>query len=496
MSTYAELVAKDQAIRDVLTDGAEARLRAFPGVLHVSVGLKVAGGRVTDRHSVRVYVQEKRPAGLVPPAERIPAEIGGALVDVNVVGRLDFTNDYTRYRPLVGGIQISNRIIDVNDAGTKTGIPAGTMGCIATLTADRSPVVLTNWHIMMGNGASIGDRVYQPPPSTLPPAELSELPIFPTDTTDAIGRIAKFAITGKVDAAVARIDVSSCCHCCGIDFRNEINGLSVDGHPPTNAVVGQRAAVSGMKVYKVGMQTLRTVGNVVDTDYPPFDITRNGETHTFTGQIEVACDDPTTRFTRSGDSGAVLVDDEGFVVGLHFASSSDDPPDHRSFANHIADVCSALGITINTTPPANTAGARIAVPAAETYRAVSARLRAAPGGARLLELAERHRPEIVALVNHERHVTVAWHRVHGPALLAAVANTLRAGGDELPTTPPDRSLDTALERMGAVLAEHGSAALRAALDADGPALLAAVRGSGTLTEVLAKLETAPAGEPR
>lgn len=527
MPSYDELLGIEQSIRDVLAGGAEAELRALPGVVHVSVGLKERAGRVTREHAIRVYVTEKRPADDIAPADRIPAEVAGIPTDVNVVGGYGFTVDSTRYRPILGGIQISNRIIDVKDDMSGTQMSRGTLGCVATLDSDRSPVLLSNWHVLLANSARTGDRVYQPAPSSIPPVDLADLPLRPTDDADAVGKIAKYAISAKVDGAVARIDVSSCCRCCGIDFRREINGLSVGGRPPSNGVAGQRPAVSGMTVYKVGMQTGRTAGRVVDPSFPTFDITSRGTTYTFTGQIQIASDDPAARFSRKGDSGSVVVDGDGFVVGLLFGANDADPPDDRSMANHISDVCTELGITIEAAPSSPTAGARIAVPgaamrtatelatavpttavpdavpgateltaaapapamsagAAETYQ----RLRRHPAGAWLLDLAKAHRAEVVHLVNHDRRVMVAWHRAHGPAFLATVANTLRDGGDELPTTVQGVSLDAALERMGSVLTAHGSAALREAVEEHGPALREAVRGSGTLGELLAALNTA------
>jgi len=489
--TYAELAATEQRIRGVLTAGAEERLRAIDGVLHVSVGLKERGNQVTTQQVIRVYVRQKRPADQIPPAELIPPEIDGIPTDVNVVKEYGFTADNARYRPILGGIGISNRIIDANEDMTGTQVSRGTLGCIATLTADRSPVLLTNWHVLMANGARVDDKVFQPPPTSIPPTDLADLPVRPKDDDDVIGKIAKSAITEKVDGAIARINVSSCCRCCGIDFQNKIKGLSVSGHPPTDAIVGQRPAVSGMQVFKVGRVTGRTAGHVVDPNFPEFSITRQGTTYTFTGQIQIAGEDTVVPFSDHGDSGAVVIDADGFIVGLHFASNGQPGQNSRAIANHIADVCHELGITINTTPTSPSAGARVEVPAMPeatgAYRAWRERLLTDPAGARLLELAEEHRAEIVQLVNHNRRVTVAWHRNHGPAFLATALRTVRDGGDELPKAVQGLRLDAALERLGAALAAHGSTALRRDVVTLGPMLLPAVRASVTIDDLLANL---------
>jgi hypothetical protein len=495
--SHEELTAADRAVREVLADRAEAELLAIPGVLHVSVGLKESAGAVTETLAIRVYVREKKRDNEVPLAERIPREIGGVPTDVNEVGAYEFSVDNARYRPLKGGVQISNRIIDANEAMTGTQISRGTLGCTATYNVDHSPVLLSNWHVLMANTARVGDPVYQPAPSSLPTVSLLDLPLRPADDTDAIAKIAKFAITDKVDGAIARIDVSSWCRCCGLDYRDEINGISVGGHPVSNAVLGQRPAVAGMNVYKVGMLTGRTAGHVVDPNYPSFDITRAGTTYTFTGQIQIASDDPTVNFSQHGDSGALIVDEDSFAMGLLFASSSDPPPAGRTIANHIADVCAALSITLNLSQGSHpTAGAQLSLPvsadASDPYRDVRERFLREPAGTLLFALAEEHRHEIADLISYRRPVTVAWHRAGGPAFTAALGNTLRTGGNELPDasgSPPAELV----ARIAPVLEAHGSDALRAALRGHAPPLIEALDRSATVDEVLRNLNSPMGG---
>jgi hypothetical protein len=498
VSSYDEFVEREHQIRDVLARGGEQQLRSLAGVIHVSVGLRERGGAVTDDHAIRVYVREKLPLEQIAPAERIPPEIDGIPTDVNVVGEVEFTSDNARYRPLTGGVQISNRIIDLNDAGTGTEMSRGTLGCFATLVADGSQVLLSNWHVLAAHGALKGDRVYQPAPTSIPPTDLGDLPVRPRDDDDAVGKIVQTVVDHSVDCGVARLDLSSWCRSCGLDFKDEINAISVGGHPPTNGIAGQRAAVTGMNVFKVGQSTGRTAGRIVDTAFASFTITRGGTNYPFDGQILIKSVDANP-FARHGDSGSVVIDQDGFIVGLYFSGNSAAPPNDQAFANHIEDVCSALGIRINVASAGGHAGSRIAVPSAilaepnlghEAYEAARERLRAEPAGRWLLDTAERHRVELVTLVNRTRPVTVAWHRAQGPAFLATALNELRAGGDSLPLEVNGQPLDAALERMGAVLSAHGSPALRADIEEHGAALLAAVRASSTLDELVAALDAA------
>lgn len=497
MTGYDVLIARERQLRDLLAGGAEDRLRAIPGVVHVSVGMRERGGAVTDEHAIRVYVREKQPLDQVAPAERIPAEIDGVATDVNVVGEFRFATDNARYRPLVGGIQITNRIIDLNDTMTGTQLERGTLGCFATRT-DGSQVLLSNWHVLTANGGRNGDRIYQPAPTSIPPVDIADVPVRPQDGDDVIGKIARAVVNNTVDCGIARLDLSSWCRSCGLDFKDEINAISVGGHPPTNGIVGQRAAVGGMNVFKVGQRTGRTAGHVVDPHAPSFTITQGGTSYTFDGQILIASSDANP-FSRRGDSGSAIIDQDGYIVGLLFGSNSLSPPQDRTAANHIEDVCSALGITINFASAAQHAGARVSVPSSvlaepnmghEAYQAARERLRSEPAGRWLLDTAERHRVELVTLVNRTRRVTVAWHRAQGPAFLAAALNELRAGGESLPLIVNGQPLDAALERIAAALAIHGSPALRQDLDAHGTVLLDAMRASTTVSELIAHLDQA------
>lgn len=493
-SAHEELVARNAAIQELLDSGVEAQLRAIPGIRHVAVGLKERGRALTDTLCIRVYVDEKLPAEQLELATHIPESIRDVPTDVVVLRKTNprFSLDTQRYRPVKGGTLISNRIIVLNTAGNGTTMQAGTFGCTATRITDSSVMLLTNWHVLLLNGGDIGSPVFQPPPIPIPPVDLADLPIFPKDDENKIAEVAGFAITEKVDGAIARLDVSSCCRCCGIDWRDEIVGLSEDGIPPSDKLLGLRAAVAGETVIIVGVSMGRSEGRVVVTNAPDFTINRPPRSFTFKGQIEIASEDTLMPFSVDGDSGAVVVGEDGFIVGLLFASDGDFPPDGRSYANHISDVTSALGITINLDRSTHdTAGAAVAPvnirPSdrdVAVYEAARERLFAHPAGRWLWALAERHREEVVALITNSRPGKVAWQRAHGPALFAQALNTLRAGGDELPAPADGSTLESALARMGDVLRAQGSAVLRADIDAHGDALLQALRTCSTFAELL------------
>jgi hypothetical protein len=503
MPSYQELQQRYDEIKQVLANGADATLRAIDGVLKTCVALKVLQDFVTDTMCIRVYVREKLPDEDVPPDQQIPKTIDGVDTDVVVVTPFSFTSDTRTVRPLKGGCEISNLIIDIDPDSGLPVVGDGTFGCTATLIRDRSVQLLSNAHVLMQNKAQHGDAIFQPSIANVPPFLPSELPKRRVTDEDRIAFITDHKITNRVDAAIARLDVSSCCRCCGLDFRNEIAGLSVEGKPPSNKILGLRHALPGLEVYKVGIATGRTVGKVVtdDTvDLPP--AKWMGQELAFTGQIEITSVDENEWFSLHGDSGAVIIDQDGFIVGLLMGANRETPPSHRTIANHISDVCSALGIEINIDRSTHSsAGARVDVPratfefqpnaeTAELYAKGKARLLGDPAGAWLWAMGEEHREEIVTLITSHRPVTVAWHRAGGPAVFAAALKTIREGGETLPAPPNGTTLEAGLIRIGEALAAHGSHALREAIAEHREVLLNAVRGSETLDDVLDKLRPA------
>jgi hypothetical protein len=504
MKTTDQLRAENKAIQERLTAGAEARLRAIPGVVHVSVGLKQKAGHATDQLCIRVYVCDKRDAREIPATELIPAEIEGIASDVNMVGTFQFQTDNTRYRPILGGIQITNRIIGAGAPGASPQIVRGTLGCVALDNTDKAELLLSNWHVLTANGGNNGDKVFQPAPAWLPSLTPAQLPFRPSDDTDKVAVVRRGVISEKVDAAIATIDVSSCSHCCGIHYSNELPGLSVAGQPPGKTIVGDEAAVAGMPVFKIGQATLRTEGRVLDVNYPAFTIALGGTNYTFNGQIAIQNVNPAVQFSDVGDSGAAVVNNNNKIVGLLFAGGRNvgatgggAAQPFVSIANHIADVLSALNISIpyssQVTVTAGTPFADAPRPAGETmiptpYRAMHGRLQAHEGTLLVLALGRGHSDEVMRLINRCRPVTVAWHRSQGPGWLATLMSAVREGRSTLPARVKGVALHEALARMRAVLGEHGSATLQETLRrAEAQAIIDASRNCADLDAMIERI---------
>src|SRR5262249_60155496 len=99
----------------------------------------------------------------------------------------------------------------------------------------------------------------------------------------------------------------------------------------------------------------------------------------------------------------------------------------------------------------------------EPYRALRERLKRHEGTALPIALGQRHKDEIIYLINHCRPVMVVWHRCQGPAWLGTLMGAVRDGHYKLPAAVNGVALHEALERMRMVLSQHGSAGLKESL---------------------------------
>ncbi len=504
MTTDAQFRAEEHTLRELLASGIEQKLRALPNVFHVSVGLKEAARRlVTDRLCIRVYVREKKPLDELAPEQRVPAEINGVPTDVNVVPAVEFQSDNTRYRPIKGGIQISNGWIDIRPPATLASVATGTLGCMAIDNTDKDEVFISAQHVLLASSVGPGDPIYQPAPIWFPNISVpAQVPSMITDNGDKVAVVRRAVINDKVDAGIARIDVSSCCHCCGIHFSTEINGLSVAGTPARSTILGDERATAGMTVFKVGAGTLRTEGRVVDVNLPDFTIP--GTTpRTFKGQISIQQVNTAMQFSDVGDSGAVVINAANKIVGLVFAGGKDVAGAAAGFltiANHISDVLTALNIHIPYGPDIKvTAGdALVDVPVVteakipEPYRALRERMQRRARTSLIFGLGQGHAAEIMQLINHCRPVTVTWQRAQGPALLATLMSAVRDGHYQIPARVKGVALHEALARLREMLAKHGSDELRATMErGEADTILEVTRDCCDLNEILERLSTEP-----
>jgi hypothetical protein len=299
-------------------------LMSLPNVNGVGVGQKIAGGRLSDKTALRVYVTEKVPVELLKKEERIPAEIGGVIVDVVPIGEVHLLTHMTHERPARGGDSISDC--------RPTYYSAGTLGYPFIDNVDGKKVILSNTHVMAGfddetiNYASVGDLIVQP--GTLDWGNCTN------DVIATLKRWHQYKLTpswNKIDAAIAEVVNPA-----DVIYDIYVIGPAIGTRALTNADVGTTV------VQKNGRTTQYTQGTVVDIAYDTSTMTTfHGHSIRFEDQILVApiggvpvCD--------HGDSGSVVLDMDNEIVGLLFAGSSNG----YMIANHIGDVLSEMNIRL------------------------------------------------------------------------------------------------------------------------------------------------------
>ncbi|MFH8788981.1 hypothetical protein [Streptomyces roseoverticillatus] len=312
MPSVAELVAVKQKV--------EQRFLSQPGVTGIDVGYKEVGGELTDQIAVRVHVARKTDD--VPSADRVPENLDGFVTDVvervyelQVASRpVDMTvqADTRHFSTLKGGVSMGpSRVIDGS-------VFAGTLGAVVVDNATRAKAALTNFHVAAVDSTfQTGDRMVQPSLIDTGAAPQGEF-----------GAILRATLSAAVDGALISIDPGRAASC-------EIDEIG--------PVRGTKKATLGMAVRKRGRTTGLTHGSVdgfsgsIQVDY--------GDglgVHTLTNQVSIAAD--TSRnalFSDHGDSGSVIVDDDGFVVALLFAGAGSS-----TSANPIAAVLSELNVSM------------------------------------------------------------------------------------------------------------------------------------------------------
>ncbi len=364
MSRRDEIVVQQQRLVDRY-DQAAALLRRLPGVLSVGVGARERRGELIPELAYRVYVAEKIDEAILPKSYRIPRSVCGFPTDVIVKTDVDLVSsssgafvpnwDETKYRPLKGGSQVRTEKFEGDNKRS-----LGTIGCLAQ-TTDGKMVALTSQHIACagteynvgagsgssGSGAAtsfacVGVKVGQP----------RHVTCCCCCTYNEIGSVLRAQKSAQIDCAIVALDE---------DTRNGVtSGSTINEVEEIGALTGVAQAVCFSEVRKRGAATRLTRGTVVDVLYEG-------------SQILIAPLPGFAKFAYFGDSGSVIVNSAGQVVGLLWGT--DRTTRNRGVANHIGPVLAAMSISI-----AGQAGAGLGIPTANCGSSASALPEVPPAG--------------------------------------------------------------------------------------------------------------------
>lgn len=292
------------------------RLMAIPGVVGTATGMASGG-----RPAVLVFTAAPDVAG-------IPGTLDGAPVEVRVTGEFRAlqgpppgagppTNLKNQLRPVPNGVSVSNN----------AQCAAGTLG--AAVLKSGAEFALSNNHVFAReNQGAIGEPIVQPGRFDNKPKCANEV------ATDQIGTLSDFepivfttAASNVMDAAIAAATTDLTC-ATPADFY---------GSPGATPV----AASVGLGVQKVGRTTGLTTGTVIAIN-AIVNVGYSTGVARFVGQFVT-----TSRFSRSGDSGSLIVTTDGMnnPVGLLFAGARDG----TTIANPIGPVLDRFAATMCTT---------------------------------------------------------------------------------------------------------------------------------------------------
>ena len=439
---------------DKVIKKAEEELMKLPGVVAVGVGLKEVKGEVLPELCFKVTVRKKKERTELKAEERIPDNIYGFKTDVTEILTGEALVDTSKYRPLIGGTAI--------ESSKQSG--QGTLGCFAKRDVDGKIVVLSNWHVMVGNPDNIdGARVGQPSHngccSCCACGEIGAV-------IDGWFKTVDIESTDNIDAAIALLDGQESDTSPDERFLNEILELGM--------ITGSAAPVPGEQVFMRGRTTSsRSVGRILNNnaeiDLPYQNYGNLVVSRKF--QSVVTPEPGFIDFNDKGDSGAVCVNLLSQAVLMVYGRNRTT---HQTFANNIQTVEKVLKIKILNSafvnglgnegvPLRSTSTPNTIFNLASTLEELAGDLTRFREGKRLLELFKIHRSELIDLVNHRREVMAAWNRYQGPAYLALVARSVRWENKPVPEQIKSITLQSLLLKMTAVLQRNGSPELAKAV---------------------------------
>ena len=250
--------------------------------------------------------------------------------EVVYIGRQKLLWTTTRNDPIRLGCSISPTTVEY----------AGTLGCFCRDNQSGRDEILSNNHVLADvNSVPVSTTIMQPG------ARDGGRP-----GTDDIAELLRFVpiqfggFPNRVDAAVATL----LDHGRG-ENRDTLFDSSDDPQPALKLQPGSPVeAVPGMSVVKTGRTTRHTQGRVRAVNVNNFLVDVGVGVARFDGQIIIETAAPPQPFSRPGDSGSLIVDDQGRPVALLFAGSASGGAGNVGItgANPISLVTSQLGVTL------------------------------------------------------------------------------------------------------------------------------------------------------
>ena len=287
----------------------------------------IALGATRVGNGYHLAIRQQQQSAIVEELTKTIKQRAHNEVDVRFVGQLAKQQTAQFYRKRRRPLQIGSSISDFA-AGLRS---AGTLCCFVVMRSSRVLGFLTNNHVIAReNQNDTYDPIVQP--GTL---DAGTAPIDVIGGLEKMIKLKKHAIN-LADAALGYVEE-------GIEFDpsslgtlGKLQGINDVANLPVRA-----------PVHKVGRTTGQTQGRVTAFDVDNVLVQYDIGTLRFDGQIEIegVGGEP---FSRAGDSGSLIVDQDLHAIGLLFAGSSVGGSNGKglTFANPIQAVLDALQVDI------------------------------------------------------------------------------------------------------------------------------------------------------
>lgn len=335
---------REEHLIHVLRKQAQRYLR-LPNVTSVGVGRKIVAGKQTDELCIQFTVSRKlAPEQLEKESlESLPeifVDEDGSKISTDILER-----SYKPSHQIVGHLSkctaeesepphdIRRRRLEKVQPGVSISHYSGTAGTLGAIVYDKQsgqPLLLSNWHVLAGNGAQVGDQIVQPGP--FDDGDISH---------NHIGKLERSHLGLAGDCAVSTIQMRS--------FQENILELECAPRIVAKAQLDDKVVKSG-RTTGVTYGIVSRVGVVVSINYGGatgvvqiggFEITPNPNRPSENGEISMGGDSGSLWVIDSGQT------DEAIAVGLHFAGETDpDPSAEHALACNIHSVLEKLDISL------------------------------------------------------------------------------------------------------------------------------------------------------
>lgn len=277
---------------------------------------EAALGAHADDYVLAVRAERGASLGALGPlAATTPGEVDVRFV--NVLPRLTPAYLQGKRRPLEPGVSI----------GRTAESSGGTLG--AFVGDARHAYILSNSHVLAAAGRGLpGDGVCQP-------ARI-DMPASPATMVGLLDRFVPFSpnLPNLVDCALARITAGS-----------YVPGFNAAIPGPIRGVRRLTPEDVGRSVRKIGRTTGIRQGRVTAVGLNGLPVNMGGGfVPRFNEQNEF--EGIGMPFSAPGDSGSLIVDADGYAVGLLFAGGEDSTGRDLTFANDLENVFEALGVVL------------------------------------------------------------------------------------------------------------------------------------------------------